>query len=104
MPTIYAIALGSRDGDTSTELRMAIGAKNALEVVKELASKHIGYVLAGEDDAQQYVDAIKSATFIDQAMSLFDDGMQEAHDRDVENAYSAELLIEALEVETPKPV
>jgi len=104
MPTIYAIALGSRDGDTYTELKMASGAKAALEAVKELASKHIAYVLAGEDDAQQFVDKINSATSIDQAMSLFNDGMQEASDREVENSYSAELVLETLEVETPKPV
>lgn len=100
MPTIYAIAFGSRDGDISTELKMAIGARNALKVVKEFASKHIGYVLAGENDAQRYVDAINSASAIDQAISRFHDGMQVAHDREVENAYSAELVIEALEVAT----
>jgi gamma-glutamyl phosphate reductase len=97
MPTIYAIALGSRDGDTITELKMANGAKDALEAVKELASKHIAYVLAGEEDAQQFVDAINASNAIDQALSRFDDAMQEAHDREVENAYSAELVIEALE-------
>lgn len=97
MPTIYAIALGSRDGDTSTELKMASGAKNALEAVKELASKHIAYVLSGEEDAQQFVDSINASNAIDQALSRFDDAMQEAHDREVENAYSAELVVEALE-------
>lgn len=98
MPTIYAIALGSRDGDTSTELRMAIGARNALEAMKALASKHIGYVLSGEYDAQQFVDKINSATSIEQVISLFDDGMQEAHDQELENAYSAELVFDAIEV------
>jgi hypothetical protein len=96
--TIYAIALGSRDGDTATELKMASSAKAALEAVKELASKHIAYVLAGEDDAQQFVDGINEATSIDQAVSGFATGMQEAHDRRVENAYSAELVLETLEV------
>lgn len=97
MQTIYAIALGSRDGDTSTELKMANSAKGALEAVKELASKHIAYVLAGEDDAQQFVDAINASNAIDMALSAFDDAMQEAHDREVENAYSAEIVIETLE-------
>lgn len=98
--TIYAIALGSRDGDTYTKLKMASSAKSALEAVKELAADHVAYVLAGEDDAQQLVDAINVATSIEQAMSLFHDGLQKAREREIKNAYSAEIVIETLEVDT----
>jgi len=77
---------------------MAIGARSALEAMKALASKHIGYVLNGEDDAQQFVDKINSATSIEQVILLFDDGMQESYDRELENAYSAELVFDAIEV------
>jgi gamma-glutamyl phosphate reductase len=98
MATIYAIALGSRDGDTSTELKMANGAKAALDVMKELASRHIGYVLEGEEDAQQFVDEINASISMDMVMSKFNDAMQEAINSELENAYSAELVLEALEV------
>lgn len=95
---IYAIARGSRDGDTTTQLKMAWGEQEAIEVINELASAHIAYVLAGESDVQQFVDKINSAISIAESLACFNEGMQAAHDREVENAYSAEIVVEMLEV------
>lgn len=95
---IYAIAFGSRDGDTTTQLKMAWGEVEAVEFAAEIASKHIAYVLAGESDVQQFVDKIGSATDVAELLACFNEGMQAAHDREVENAYSAEIVVEMLEV------